>query len=55
MKLQAIDIFGYGKFVHRQFQLTDDFNVFLGPNGSGKIDFDELRSKYHVRFPQPTP
>lgn len=36
MKLQAIDIFGYGKFVHRQFQLTDDFNVFLGPNGSGK-------------------
>lgn len=36
MKITQIEIYGYGKFVQRQFKLDNQFNVFLGNNGAGK-------------------
>lgn len=36
MKLQKIDIYGFGKFVDQSFQLSPGMNIFRGDNGSGK-------------------
>ncbi|WP_195852540.1 ATP-binding protein [Aerococcus sanguinicola] len=36
MKIQKIEIFGYGKWVDQTFYLEPNLNVFIGGNGSGK-------------------
>lgn len=36
MRLQKIDIYGFGKFIDQPFQLSPGLNIFRGDNGSGK-------------------
>ncbi|MBS4455836.1 AAA family ATPase [Tuanshanicoccus lijuaniae] len=51
MRIKTLDIYGYGKWVNQQFEISEQLQLFFGPNEAGKSTLQSFIRSILFGFP----